>query len=136
VEGDYRRKTQRGIKCKQLLVQDCFEIVDVYKSHVQHYLTDLMQVTVLAVKVSDRELPAKSAIQVKEAQPVDIVMDEEEQQSEVSAPVPSNAASQQSQAPVPPKAKVQAVKTPPAKRQLNSSISISAASSESAEVKP
>mmetsp|Transcript_19741 Transcript_19741/g.26690 ORF Transcript_19741/g.26690 Transcript_19741/m.26690 type:complete len:96 (+) Transcript_19741:711-998(+) len=95
-----------------------------------------MQVTVLAVKVADRELPAKSALQVKEAQPVDIVMDEEEQQSEVSAPVPSNAASQQSQAPVLPKAKVQAVKTPPAKRQLSSSISISAASSESAEVKP
>ena len=55
VEGDYRRKTQQAIKCKQLLVQDCFEIVDVYKSQVQHYLTDLMHVTVLALRIADKD---------------------------------------------------------------------------------
>ena len=55
VEGDYRRKTQQAIKCKQLLVQDCFEIVDVYKSQVQHYLTDLMPVTVLALRVAEKD---------------------------------------------------------------------------------
>ena len=62
VEGDYRRKTQQMIKCKQLLVQDCFEIVDVYKSQVQHYLTDMMQVTVLALRVSEKDqLPNRAA---------------------------------------------------------------------------
>ena len=51
VESDYRRKVQgqSSIKCHQVLVQDCFEIVDVNKSQVQAYLTDMMHVTVLAV---------------------------------------------------------------------------------------
>ena len=36
VESDYRRKVQgqSSIKCQQVLVQDCFEIVDVNKSQV------------------------------------------------------------------------------------------------------
>jgi len=59
VEGDYRRKTQQMIKCKQLLVQDSFEIVDVHKSQVQHYLTDLMHVTVLAMRTIPTAAVAK-----------------------------------------------------------------------------
>lgn len=115
VEGDYRRKTQQAIKCKQLLVQDSFEIVDVYKSQVQHYLTDLMHVTVLAVKNTIAE---KKAVEVAK-----IVPDE----------APATTAGKKRKAGDALVSKPTTTSTPPvAKRQLSSSISIS---SEDADAK-
>ena len=37
------------IKCRQILIDDCFEIVDIVHSPIGAYLTDMMHVTVLAV---------------------------------------------------------------------------------------
>ena len=50
VQTDYRRKTEgtKAIKCQQLFVNESFEIVDVTKSQIQAYFTDMMHVTVLA----------------------------------------------------------------------------------------
>lgn len=64
VESDFSQKhAGQAIKCKTLLIEDCFEIVDVAQSQVQAYLTDMMHVTILATAAT---ASAKSSEQKKE----------------------------------------------------------------------
>ena len=53
VQHDYGKKMGQKeppkIKCRQILIDDCFEIVDIVHSPIGAYLTDMMHVTVLAV---------------------------------------------------------------------------------------
>ena len=63
-----------------MLVQDAFEIVDVYKSNVQAYLSDLMHVTVLAVKITEQQALRQADTKTT------LLMDVQVQQSEESEP--------------------------------------------------
>jgi len=98
-------------------VHDCFEIVDVYKSQVHAYFNDLMQVTVLAVRVSEREVASKT---LERTTVTELALDDEspdEAHSVASSGEQTNIVVKQP-----------AVSTPPTKRQLSSSISISSES--------
>ena len=65
IESDCRRKSQQVIKCQQILVQDCFEIVDLAKSQIQAYLTDQMHVTVLAIISEELKPAVKQIVETK-----------------------------------------------------------------------